>query len=50
MKKLGQELPQLEKRRLSKKSQKEEDGIKIKLTEANQYLKFPIIPIFIRLS
>ena len=35
--KLGQKLPPLKKRRLSKKPQKEEDEINIKLTEANQY-------------
>ena len=36
MKKLGQKLPPLKKRKLSKKSQKEEDKIKRRLTEANQ--------------
>ena len=36
VKKLGQKLPPLKKRRLSKKSQKEEDEIKIKLHKANQ--------------
>ena len=36
MKKLGQKLPPLNKRRLIKKSQKEEDEIKRKLHEANQ--------------
>ena len=36
MKKLGQKLPPLKKRRLSKKSQKEEDEIKRKLHKANQ--------------
>ena len=35
--KLGQKLPPLKKRRLSKKSQKEEDEIKRELTEANHY-------------
>ena len=34
--KLGQKLPPLKKRKLSKKSQKEEDKIKRRLTEANQ--------------
>ena len=45
MKKLGQKIPPLKRRRLSKKSQKEEDEVKKKLTEANQYwndLKFQI--------
>ena len=37
MNKLGQKLPPLKKRRLGKKSQKEEDEIKRKLTEANQF-------------
>ena len=37
MNKLGQKLPPLKKRILNKKYQKEEDEIKIKLTEANQY-------------
>ena len=36
MEKLGQKLPPLKKRKLSKKSQKEEDKIKRRLTEANQ--------------
>ena len=36
--KLGQKLPPLKKRRLSKKSQKEKDEIKRKLIKANQYL------------
>ena len=37
MKILGQKLPPLRKRRLSKKPQKEEEKIKEKLIEANQY-------------
>ena len=37
MKKLGQKLSPLKKSKLSKKPQKEEDEIKRKLTEANQY-------------
>ena len=37
MNKLGQKLPPLKKRRLSKKYQKEEDEIKRKLHKANQY-------------
>ena len=37
MKTLGQKLPPLQKRILIKKSQKEEDEINRKLTEANQY-------------
>ena len=43
VKKLGQKLPQLKKRKLSKKSQKEGDEIKRKLHEDNQawnYWKF----------
>ena len=36
VKKIGQKLPTLKKRRLSKKQQKEEDKIKRKLHEANQ--------------
>ena len=36
MKKLGQKLSSLNKCKISKKSQKEEDEIKIRLTEANQ--------------
>ena len=36
MDKLGQKLPPLNKRKLSKKRQEEEDKIKRKLTEANQ--------------
>ena len=36
MDKLGQKLPPLKKRKLSKKGQKEEGKIEIKLTEANQ--------------
>ena len=37
VKKLGQKLPPLKNRRLSKNSQKDEDEIKRKLTEADQY-------------
>ena len=37
MENVGQKLPPLKKMRLSKLSQKEEDEIKIRLTEANQY-------------
>ena len=37
MNKLGQNLPPLKKSKLSKKSQKEEDKIKRRLTKANQY-------------
>ena len=37
VKKLGQKLPSLKKRKLSTKSQKQEDEIKRRLTEANQY-------------
>ena len=40
MKKLGQELPPLRQGVLSKKSQKEEDEINIKLIEANQYCNY----------
>ena len=36
MDKLGQKLPPLKKRKLSKKGQEEEDKIKRRLTEANQ--------------
>ena len=36
MDKLGQKIPPLKKRKLSKKGQKEEGKIEIKLTEANQ--------------
>ena len=36
MEKLGQKLPPLKKRKLSKKGQEEEDKIKRRLTEANQ--------------
>ena len=45
MHKLGQNLKPLKKRKLSKKYQKEEDKINIRLTEANQewfYCKFQI--------
>ena len=35
--KLGQKLPPLNKRKLSKKSQKDKDEIKRKITKANQY-------------
>ena len=37
VKKLGQQLPPLKKRKLSRKTQKEEDEIKRKLQESNQY-------------
>ena len=37
MNKLGQNIPPLKKMRLSKKAQKEEDEIKRKIHEANQY-------------
>ena len=37
LQKLGQNLPPLKKSRLSKKSQKEEDEINRRLTEASQY-------------
>ena len=40
MNKLGQKLPPLKKSRLSKKSQKEEDEINKKLTEAYQYWNY----------
>ena len=36
MEKLGQNLPPLKKRKLSKKTQKEKDEINIRVTEANQ--------------
>ena len=45
MEKLGWKLPPINKSRLSKKSQKEEDKMKRRLTEANQecnYWKFQI--------
>ena len=37
VKKLGQKLPPLKKRKLSKKTPKEDDGIKRRLTVANKY-------------
>ena len=36
MEKLGQNLPPLKKRKLSKKTQKEKDEINIRVTEANK--------------
>ena len=45
MEKLGQKLPPIRKSRSREKSEKEEDKIKIRLTEANQiwnYWKFQI--------
>ena len=44
-KKLGQKLPPLKKRRLRKKYGKEEDKIKRKLTEGNQYWNYWIFQI-----
>ena len=43
--KLGQKLPPLKKSILIKKNQKEEDEIKIKLTESNKYLNAWIFQI-----
>ena len=40
VKKLGQKLPPLKKSILNKKSQKEEDEIRRKITEANQYWNY----------
>ena len=37
MNKLGQKLPQLKKGKLNKRAQKEEEELKIRLTEDNQY-------------